>query len=240
MDATNNQTKEMSALSKVIGIFTEPKATLESIDRKPSWIVPFIILSVVIIATQLVTMDIRIADQIAALELRDLPPESMEAAQAQANSPFKYVGLVISPVAVLAMMAIIAGVLLLAGNLMIGGETNFKKIFAIVMWSSLIGIINIALVTFIGSSRGTFNGVAMDLATLLPTPDIGEEKTILYRLLSRFDIFTFWEMALWTLGLSVTFKSTIQKAVTPVVVIWVIWVVVAVSLGGLFGAMFGM
>jgi len=132
--------------------------------------------------------------------------------------------------------AVLAGILLLAANMMIGQVegVNFKKIFSVVAWSSLVSVLAIVLATYITLSKGTAYGVGTDLSPLIGAPPIGEPKSILYRLVSKLDIMTFWQLILWTFGLSVMYKVTAKKAAVPVVTLWIIWVVVSVALGGVF------
>ena len=40
---TSTPAPEMSAMQKVIGIFTAPRQTFEAIDQKPTWVLPFLI-----------------------------------------------------------------------------------------------------------------------------------------------------------------------------------------------------
>jgi len=83
--------------------------------------------------------------------------------------------------------------------------------------------------------KGTMLGVSTDLSVLLTNPPLGEPKSIMHRLLGRLDLFVFWQMILWVIGLTVVYKSTIQKALMPVLTLWIVWVIIAVSLGAVLG-----
>jgi len=155
-------------------------------------------------------------------------------AESQMQGPLKYIGFIIGPVFWLIMLVIIAALFYMAGNLMIGGDTSFKKVFAVVAWTGLIGVVSFIIMTLLILSKGTMHGVALDLSILLDTPAIGEEKSVLYRLLSKFDIFVIWEMILYIIGLSVTYKSTVQKAAVPILGLWAIWIIISVAFGGVF------
>ena len=73
----------------------------------------------------------------------------------------------------------------------------------------------------------------------MDTPAIGEEKSTLYRILSKFDIFTIWTIILYIIGMAVSYKSTVQKAAVPILTLWGIWIIVSVAFGGFF-EQFGM
>jgi len=93
--------------------------------------------------------------------------------------------------------------------------------------------------TYLVISNGTSFGVTTSLAILLPTPQVGESKTLLYRLLSRFDIFTIWTLVLWIIGLAVVYKFSTKKSATMVLTLWAIYIVLVVALGSLLGGIFG-
>lgn len=233
-------TNQMSTMQKIIGIFTAPRRTFEAIDQNPTWFLPFLIGVIFFLIFQLLTMDIQTDYRMEILEARDdIPAEAVDAARAQMQGPIKYVGLIAGPIVMLIMIVIIAALVYVAGNLMIGGDTTFKHIFAIVNWAGLVGVISLIIMTLLILSKGTMHGVALDLSILMETPAIGEEKTILYRILSKFDIFVIWQVVLYIIGLSVAYKSSVQKAAVPILTLWGIWIIVSVAFGGFF-EQFGM
>lgn len=234
MDSNESTVKPMSTLGRITGIFTSPRETFEGIEQKPTWLVPFLIVVIITMITQYFVLDINLNDRIATMEAQGLPAEQISQQETALNSPLKYIGLVFIPIATPIVWALIAGLILLAANLLLSGKSDFKKIFAMVAWTGLIGVISVIILSFLIYSKGTANGVAMDLSVLLETPPLGESKSILYRIAQRFDLFIFWEMALWTIGLSVFYKTTVQKALTPIAILWVIWVIIAVGLGSVF------
>ena len=233
-----DSTKEMGVSGKVVGIFTSPRETFESIDQKPTWFIPFLIVVIISIVLQYFTMDIRMKDGIAMMEAREIPVEQIEARQSWMDGPMKYIGFAAVPVGVLIVWAIISGILLFGGNTVMGGESKFKKVFSVVAWSSLIGLVGEILKTFLILSKGTTRGVVTSLAILVPTPELGQ-SSFLHRLLSQFDLFSIWGMVLWIIGLSVVYRFTMKKSATLVISLWAIWVVISVAIGGIFSGMFG-
>ena len=231
---------EMSAMQKIIGIFTSPKQTYEAIDKNPTWFLPFIIGVIVFLVFQVLTMDIQTDYRMQHLEARDdIPAERLEMAKQQMQGPVKYIGLIAGPIVWLIMILIMAALFYVAGNLMIGGDTTFKNIFAVVAWGQLVGALSLIIMTLLVLGKGTMHGVALDLSILMDTPAIGEEKSTLYRILSKFDIFTIWTIILYIIGMAVSYKSTVQKAAVPILTLWGIWIIVSVAFGGFF-EQFGM
>ena len=233
MSDETTSTGEMSTMQKIIGIFTEPRITLEAIDKNPTWFLPFIIVVVVFMVFQFLTIDIQMDYRMEMMDASgDIPQEQMDMAKTQMQGPFKYIGFIAGPVVMLIMMVIIAALFYVTGNLMIGGDTSFKNIFAMVNWAGLIGILSLIIMTLLILSKGTLHGVALDLSILLDTPAIGEEKSVLYRILSKFDIFLIWQIVVYIIGMSVAYKSTVQKAAVPILSLWGIWIIISVAFGG--------
>jgi hypothetical protein len=240
MSTEQSSGKEMGALSRIVGIFTSPRETFESIDRKPTWLVPFLIIVILMVVRQFLIMDIGIQDQLAMMEARDVPAERIEMARTQAAGPLKYLSIGFIPVVILIVWVVLAGIFLFVGNTVMGGESKFKKVFSVMAWSSLIGLVGEVLKTFLIMSKGTAQGVVTSLAILLPTPQAGQTPSVLYRLLSRFDVFTIWTMAIWIIGMAVIFRFTTKKSATLVLSLWAIYIILAVALGGLFSSFTGM
>jgi hypothetical protein len=233
--AETPSTSEMSTMQKIIGIFTSPRRTFEAIDQNPTWFLPYLIGIIFFLIFQFLTVDLQMDYRLEMMEARgDIPAEAMEAARAQMQGPVKYIGFVAGPIVWLIMIVIIAAIFYVAGNLMIGGDTSFKHLFAMVNWTGLIGCISLIIMTLLILSKGTIHGVALDLSILLETPAVGEEKSVLFRILSKFDIFVIWQIVLYIIGMSVAYKTTVQKAAVPILSLWGIWIIISVAFGGFF------
>ena len=231
----------MSFLQKLIAIFTAPRQAFESINVKPTWLAPYLIIVILSIALQYMLTDITMQDQIAMMEAKDMSAEQLDAVRQQLEGPMRYIGLVAIPFATLIIWAILGGIFLLAGNIMITNseEVTFKKMFALISWSSLINIIGGPLRTFLVFSKGTARGVATDLSVLMQVPALGEEPSLIYLLLSKIDILVIWQIILWIIGFSVFYKVNTKKAAVPVLTLWAIWIVISVAVSSFFGQ-FGM
>ena len=226
-------------MQNIINIFTAPTQAFESLNEKPTWLVPLIIMIVVVVGFQYLTLDITMEYQIAMMEARDLPEASINAAKQQMSGGFKYIGMVGAVIFIPIAWVVIAAILLGMSKITISQGVDFKRALSIVAWSSLIGVITTVLTLVLVMSKGTLHGVVLDLAAVLDTPPMGESKSLMYRIFSKIDPFTIWQLILWTIGLKVMGKVEMAKAATPVAIIWIVWVVLSVSLGGFF-EQFGM
>ena len=235
MSTEQSSGKEMGALSRIVGVFTSPRETFESIDRKPTWLVPFLFLAILAIILSILVMDIVGEHQMKVLEARELPAAQMEAARARMEGPLRYVNLLFIPVMYLLVWVIISFVFWFSGNTILGGDIKFKKVFSVIAWSGLVSDwqgIGSVLKTLLIKMKGSVQGVQTSLAMILPTPEIGKPSTVMYRLLSRFDIFMIWQLVLWIIAFSVIYRFSIKKSTTLVLSVWIIWILIAVGLGG--------
>jgi len=229
MTEETTKTTEMSVFNKIVGIFTSPREAFESINQNPSWLIPFLIGLVFFLIFQYTTVDIQIADSIATIDAMDLPAEHLESARERQTQGFsKYSGYIFGPIIILISWVVIAAYFLLMGKWTLKGESNFKKLFAMVAWSSLIGILSFVIMSFLITSKGTLHGVGLDLSILLTTPPIGVDRSFLFLFLSKIDFFVIWQLILWTIGLSVTFNTSTNKTVTPVLILWAIWIAISI------------
>ena len=239
MSAPSEEMKEMGVFEKIAGIFISPRETFEALDRKPTWLVPFIIIAVMTCSMTLLTRDIGMQDMMAKFQAREMPQEQIDKIAAQSEGVGKYVQLVLIPAATLAIWAIFAGILLFCGNTLLGGSAKFKKVFSMMAWSSLVGGLAIFVNTAIILSKETTQGVTTSLSVLLPVPGLSDKPSLFYRLLSKLDVFTIWSLILWTIGMSVIYKFTMKKSAGLVVALWAVWIVISIAFGSLFGPMFG-
>jgi hypothetical protein len=239
MSAEKSNKNEMSAFGRLIGIFSSPRETFESIDHKPTWLVPFLITVIVAIGLNFLVMDIGIKDQIAKMEAMGVPPERIDAVETQMQGPMRYVQIVAIPVVTLILWAILSGILLFGSNIILGGEAKFKKVFSVLAWSNLVSLLGGIVKTLLILSKGTVHGVSTSLAILLPTPGLADKPSVFYRVLSKVDIFIVWQLILWMIGLAVINRFTTKKSATFVIPLWIFWIVISVVLGNVLGPRFG-
>jgi hypothetical protein len=105
---------------------------------------------------------------------------------------------------------------------------------AIAPAGTLVALVVVTAVLFL-----VFNvllGGDSSLAVLL-SPD--SKGTFVHSVLSGFDIFTIWQVILVSLGLGVMYKYSTQKALTAVVILWIIWIFAKSGLSSIFGGVFG-
>lgn len=229
---------QKSVVDRIIGIFTAPRAAMEDIVARPTWLVPFIILAVFAMGSAYLLMDVGM--QAAIEQMQNNPKMTQEqidmatkAMEGRMASPLRYLGVAVPPIGILVVWVIIAGVFMFSGNVVMGGEAKFKTIFAVLAWSGLIGALSTLVNTPIMLSKQSIEA-STSLSVLL-SPDA--KNTFLYKLLGHFEIFTIWEVVVMSIGLAVAYKFSTGKAAGIVIAWWVIWILISTAFSSLFGGM---
>lgn len=192
---------------RVFGVFFSPKSTFEDIARRPTWVVPVILMTVLGLVVGFVMnqkvdwRDVASKRIEASPRASQLTPEQKEqqlAMSEKISRPIAYgIGLLGPILAVL----IVGAVMLLAYNVLGGANANFKVSMAIVSHAYLVTLISSLLFILVLYLRapGTVdldNPVATNLGAFMPD---GTAKW-LERLGSAIDIFSFWVLFLIGLG----------------------------------------
>jgi hypothetical protein len=239
----DNAAPPMSEASRIINVYFDPKKAFTDIAARPSWIAPVVLLIVAACAfTYTYTTHIGWEHYIRqtmenSSRAQNLPADQRETqiTQGAKFAPiFGYAGSVIFiPVAAL----VIGGVLLGMVKVM-GGSPTFKQMFGISAHAMLPGLIStvLAIVVMFTKNPDDFNlqnPLFFNLGALMePPPNSGK---FLYSLATSIDLFSIWTILLLAVGISVAArKFSFSKAVTAVVVPWLVYILVKSTWAGIF------
>jgi Yip1 domain len=189
----------ISPVGRIVGVIFSPKSTFADIARKPSWLLPVILLAVLgaVVAVALnQKMDWReyMSQQIEKSPRAGALSAEQKQQQIEAGAKFAPVSAYVFGIpAPLVVVLIVAGVMLGAYNLMAGANINYKTALAIVSHAfvpAMLGNLLFLLVLFL-KPPGTFdleNPVATNVAVFLPE---GSAKW-LEALAKNIDILAIW------------------------------------------------
>lgn len=220
---------QMSAISRVFGVLFSPQKTFEDIVRKPGWLVPITLLTVLSMAVsfglnqrmnwrEFMSQQIEKSPQGAQLSA-DQKEQRIEAG-AKFAPISTYVFGTLGPL----IIALIFALVMWGAYSLIGGaSTNFGTAMAITAHAFMTGLISsplFLLVIFL-KAPGTIdldNPVATNLAAFLPD----DSAKWLVALLKSFDVFTFWTLILIAIGFAVTSPKKL-KGSKPYVIAFGVW-----------------
>jgi len=233
----------ISPIGRIVGVFFSPKATFEDIVRKPSWVLPVVLLTLLSIGVSF-AINQRINWREFISQQMEKSPQSanMSAEQkeqrieggAKFSPPFTYaIGLLGPIIGILVVALVMWGAYSLLG----GANANFGTSFSITAHAFMTGLLSSILFILVLYLKpyGTVdleNPVATNLAAVLPDPS----AKWLVALLKSFDIFTFWTLILLAIGFAATNPKKLggSKAFTIAFGMWAAYVVCRVGFAWVF------
>lgn len=230
--------RESNSIARIFGALFSPTETFRSIVRKPTWVLP-IILIVLLSLTVIGIFGKRggwrpyVQKQLASnSQFQQLTPQEQQQRIAIAlkyTPPFAYGEVV---VALLLAVVIIAAILMATFNLVHGTQIKYKTAISIISYAWVPGIISgllgIVIISLKDPATVDLQNIVVANASAFISTDAARWKIML---LSSIDIFTFWEMILMAIGFGVAAprKLTTAKAFASIFVVWLLWVAVKVG-----------
>jgi hypothetical protein len=235
MEEPQNQQIQSMGQEQTIGfwvklgnIFASPTKTFEALDKRPTWIVPILILILVTAVINQISFPIIMDAQLERFRSNpDIPPEQLELIEQQITGNlnqqrvFMLVGqIIVTPI----IFLLIAGIFYFIGNIILGGDATYKKVLSIYSWSSFILILSALVTTPLILAKGNLN-ISLSPALLLSGDALG---TKLYTFLSKFNFFVIWFLAVFAVGLSYIYRFSKTKAFVTVGITWGVWIALSV------------
>ena len=232
----------MGELSRITGVFFEPAKTFEDVAKRPSFLVPMLLVMVASLVyttlySQHVGWERMIRHQVeTSPRAAQQTPEQREQGIRMGAKIAPIFGYAISLVGIPLGYVICAAVLLVMLKIM-SANVTFKQVFAVISYSAIPGLIFIALAIVVMFLKNpddfdiknplVFNpGALMDPAT---------SSKFLYSLASSLDLFSAWRIILVAIGLKAAAGKSLSftAALIAVLIPWGIWVLGSASLAGL-------
>ncbi|MGB2625095.1 MAG: YIP1 family protein [Candidatus Acidiferrum sp.] len=233
----------MSAISRMFGVLFSPQKTFEDIVRKPTWLVPIAVLTVLSIAVsfglnQRMNWRDYVSQQI------EKNPQASQLSQDQKNQRIEagakfapistYVFGVVGPI----LFVLIIGLVMWGAYTLLGGiSTNFSTALAITAHAFMTGLISSPLFLLIIylKAPGTLdleNPIATNVAAFLPD----DSAKWLVALCKSLDVFTIWTLILLAIGFAVINPKKLKggKTYTIAFGVWAVFVVCRVGFAFIF------
>jgi len=217
------ETGEISLVARMAGVFLDPRRTFISLDKKPDFVVPLIIVMVTATLFTLLAWPVIEAMQIEQMTERGLNSEQIE----QFKSIGKISGLIAPALMVVIGAVIVSAILLFVGNILMGGSSSYKKVFSVYCYAGLISIISYAVKVALILSKGSME-VYTSPAAFFPA---SAKDTVLFKAAAVLDVFAIWQLIVIAVGMSVLFKTNFQKSVTVLGTMYVIYAAISIVLG---------
>jgi hypothetical protein len=234
---------QMSAISRMIGVLFAPQKTFEDVVRKPGWVLPIVVLTILSIGVSFalihrVNWREYIGQQIEkSPQGAQLTPDQKEQrieVGVKFTVPFTYTIGVCGPI----FFALIFALVFWGAYSLLGGaSTDFSTAFGITAHAFLTGLVSSPLLILIlylkdPSTIDVENPIASNLAAFLPD----ESAKWLVALCKSFDVFTFWTLILLAIGFAAASPKKLKGAKRYVIAfsVWAAYVVLRVGLAFAF------
>jgi hypothetical protein len=237
---TPNPVPDKSIVARFVGVIMSPRETFEAVAAHPSWLLMAVVVVVLTAAPTMwfqsteigrqATLDESVRQvQAFGVTVSDQMYEAMRKSIMEpttASRIWSICAMMVLPLVVWAIMAALAmGVL----GVLMGGSGTFKKAFATVVHSGVIGVIGVLVITPVNYARESLTS-ATNLAVLMP---FLPEGSFFARLLGMMDLFRLWGLFVLALGLGVAFKKKTGSVAT---VVFGIYAVIAIGFAAFMAA----
>jgi Yip1 domain len=237
------ESQPVNHFGRITGVFFSPSRTFADIARRPSWVVP-VILSTVVTLAMFAVMNQKVDwRDVSAKKIEESPRAaqlSAEQKQQQIEMSAKITPYILYTTGVIIpilFVVVVGAVMLGAFNLLGGANTNFSTAMGIVAHANLVLILSSILLVVILFLKppGTLdidNPVATNLAAFMPD---GTAKWLL-ALGKNVDIFVFWILVLIGIGFAATNprKLKVGSAIGIAFAVWLVYVVCRVGVAFVF------
>jgi hypothetical protein len=225
----------LSLPARVWGILTSPRETFADIVARPRWLgmmLVAILITVVCTGGFLLTavgQQAYLDNQIESTkrwvgEVSEAQVAGMERMLPYA-APITAVSVaIIMPI----MWLVVSGILFAVFSAALGGTATFKQVFAVMVHSSAISVVQQLFVMPLNYARESMSS-ATNLAVFLPMLD---EGSFLAKFLGTIDLFLVWWVVVLSIGLGVLFK---RKTGPIAIGLFVVYGIIAVVVAAFFG-----
>ncbi|HEY7826340.1 MAG TPA: Yip1 family protein [Candidatus Acidoferrales bacterium] len=241
--ASPDAAPEVGALGRIAGVFFSPEQTFDSIVRRPSWVLPVILLCLVSCGVT-ASFGSRVGwrtfmqKQLESnSRVQQLPPDKQEQVIDQQTKLAPAIGYIFGTVGTFIFVLIAAGVLFGVFNYFTGTKLSFGATVGIVAHSWLPYVIAGLLGILVIFLKDPSTADLRNLIASNPGAFLSEDSPKwLVSLLTSLDIFTFWVLVLQGIGFHAANpkKLTISKAFFTVLAVFIIFTLVKVGIAAAF------
>ena len=234
MESEATQSPQIGLIGRMIRVFHAPRETFEAVAASRTaidWVAPAAVSAIVAFAAAVAIMPLAmeegakaIQEQMQGQEFSDEQREMME----KMAGPGQAIGLVMAPVGSFAVLFVSALVLLGAARIA-GAGIGYSGVLTVSAYSSLVQALKGIVVTPLMLSKKSME-VHTGLGLLLPAEMM---NSFAGRFLAGIEIFSLWQVVIVAVGISALGNVDTRKALVPVLVLWLIWLLIAAGLGGL-------
>ena len=224
----------MGVVSRIINLFVSPSKTFEALIVKPDWFTPVAVAMVIFLTVGILMKDVIQTEQVAATRESIMKNDKIDNSQKEQvieqsttmMKKFWFLGLPIGMVVVVIAYFLAALFLRIGGNMVLGKGPAYMQVLSVFSYSTLAysagALVRVPLM-YLNQTMRVDTGLGMLLGQ-------SETHSTLYIFLSKFDLFTFWQLAVLVIGLALLYKAPKGKTAGVVIGLWLIWILAVAGL----------
>lgn len=227
------------AFGRIPGVFFSPVRTMESIARRPTWLLPLLlwtIISVVVTSILIPRIDF---DKMMRARLdkggQTVPEDRIQAAVAMQKrlAPILYnaVAFVTPTIFSLLVAAVFWG-----SFKSFGWDLTFHQAFGVSTHAFLPGVLgSLIFIPVLLKQQSADPSALGDLLRSNLGFLVERKSAVLHALLQSIDLFSFWTLALLVVGLAAAARVSRESAAAIVIVVWALFVLGKAGFAAIFG-----
>ncbi len=209
---------------RMLGVFFSPGRTFAALAACPDWVWPLLLTSVVSGASAFVEYKpVIVPMQMQKMEERDppIPAEQLAKIEDQMQTPAAQIASGIAPAVVVWVFVLLqAAILFFLGSIVLGGESSFRRVFAVTAYASLIYALGTVVQTPVHLWATHSMDPVLGLGFLIPA-DAGSAGLRFVRgILLSIDAFALWQMAVLAVGVAKAFGKRTSFGATCAIALW--------------------
>jgi Yip1 domain len=233
--APPNALRDKGLATLFVGVITAPRETFEAVAAKPRWFGMLVIVTVMTAVLLGGFMATPVGQQAFLDKAQEGNPfggtpseQQMKATEKMAAyMPYIQGGgvLVAGPI----VTALMAGLAFAIFSAFAGGQATYKQVFAVFVYSGVIGVVGQLIVTPVNYFRETLDS-PMNLAVFFPMLGAG---SFLAKVLGSVELFRVWWVVTLSIGLSVVYH---KKTRSIAIALFVVYAIIAVTFAAISAA----
>lgn len=227
------------SFGRIPGVFFSPVRTLESIARRPTWLLPLLLWTFVSMTVTSILIPRIDFDRMMRARLekggQTVPEERIQTAVAMQKrlAPILYNAIAfVTPT----ILSLLVAAVFWGSFKSFGWDLAYKQAFGVTTHSFLPGVLGSLI--FIPVLLRQQSADPTTLGDLLRS-NLGflvdRKSAVLHALLQSIDVFSFWTLALLVVGLAAAARVPRKTAAGVVIAVWILFVLGKAGFAGLFG-----
>ena len=227
--STEIKEEKMGFLTRIFGVFFEPKKVFSFLNNKPSWLFAFLLILIIgaIIAEIILPQSLLQQKEIFSNIPRFSSSPEMLEKMTEVTTGARISTIVGEIIKTLIGLFLLTSLVYFFCNIILGGDSSYKRVLSVVTYTSFITVLGAILKTPLILAKNSAD-VQTSLALLMPE---GDFTKIRFMLLSALDIFSIWQLILIAIGITVLYKFSMTKALVATIIGWLILVFLSIGLG---------